>query len=172
VVINRLETAQERRDYAAWLEVRDVALRDPARRNGCWSGSAATCKMPVFIQGGIHGNEYEGVDAAVDTIEKYATTAVRQDRQVDAILSHLILVFNPTQKPGRRASAARARTATGSTSTATSYTQSQSETIASISLMKRWLAPRCSTCTATRQPDADRGDDQAAQPEHRVRQLA
>ena len=31
-------------------------------------------KVPILIQGGIHGNEYEGVDSAIDMIEKFATT--------------------------------------------------------------------------------------------------
>ena len=31
-------------------------------------------KVPIFVQGGIHGNEYEGVDAAIDVIERFATT--------------------------------------------------------------------------------------------------
>ena len=31
-------------------------------------------KVPVYLQGAVHGNEYEGVDADMQLIEKLATT--------------------------------------------------------------------------------------------------
>jgi zinc carboxypeptidase len=140
VVINRLRTDQERRDYAAWLTVRAIALRDPAAAQRLLARLGDNVKVPVFIQGGIHGNEYEGVDAAIDTIEKYATAPYGQDQKIDAVLSHLILVFNPTQNPDGRIAGTRAN-GNGFDLNRDFLTQSQSETIASISLMKKWLAP-------------------------------
>ena len=64
-------------------------------------------KVPIYVQGGIHGNEYEGVDAAIDTIEKFATTPRGQDATIDDIRDHAVLVFNPIQNPDGRVAGTR-----------------------------------------------------------------
>ena len=38
-------------------------------------------KVPIFIQGGIHGNEYEGVDAMMAFIKRLATTRTARIRR-------------------------------------------------------------------------------------------
>jgi hypothetical protein len=140
VVINRLETPQERRDFRHWELVRGKMLESPITAQNMLQDFGDKVKVPVFIQGGIHGNEYEGVDAAIDTIEKYATTPYGQNPKIDAVLSHLILVFNPTQNPDGRIAGTRAN-GNGFDLNRDYLTQSQSETIASVGWMKRWLAP-------------------------------
>ena len=40
--------------------------------------------MPLFIQGSIHGNESEGIDADMKVIERIATTPYGTDPVVDA----------------------------------------------------------------------------------------
>lgn len=140
VVINRLRTHQERRDYARWRTVRSLMLRSPVTAQQILRHFGDDVKVPVFIQGGIHGNEYEGVDAAIDTIEKYATTPYGTDPKIDAILSHTILVFNVIQNPDGRVLGQRAN-GNGFDLNRDFLTQSQSETIASVSWMKKWLAP-------------------------------
>src|SRR5215213_4284352 len=140
VVINRLRTSQERRDYASWLAVRSLMLRSPIAAQSLARRFGDDIKVPVFIQGGIHGNEYEGVDAAIDTIEKFATTPYGTDPKIDAILSHTILVFNPVQNPDGRIAGTRAN-GNGFDLNRDFLTQSQSETLASVSFMKQWLAP-------------------------------
>jgi hypothetical protein len=140
VVINRLETRQEKRDYASWLGVRALMLRQPIAAQKLLRRLGDDVKVPVFIQGGIHGNEYEGVDAAIDTIEKFATTPYGQNPKIDAILNHTILVFNPTQNPDGRVAGTRAN-GNGFDLNRDYLTQSQSETRASIGWMKKWLAP-------------------------------
>jgi len=35
-------------------------------------------KVPIYIQSAIHGNEYEGVDAMFELVEKLANDAVRR----------------------------------------------------------------------------------------------
>src|SRR4051795_2435580 len=140
VVINRLRTRQERRDYARWLSVRSLMLRSPILAQSLLHHYGDSVKVPVFIQGGIHGNEYEGVDAAIDTIEKYATAPYGQDAGTDAILDHAILVFNPVQNPDGRVLGQRAN-GNGFDLNRDYLTQSQSETVASIAWMRRWLAP-------------------------------
>jgi hypothetical protein len=140
VVINELETRRQQRDYANWLSVRRQALSNPVNAQQMLERFGAEVKMPVFIQGGIHGNEYEGVDAAIDTIERLATTPYGTDPQVDAILDHHVLVFNPIQNPDGRIAGTRAN-GNGFDLNRDFLTQSQPETRASISLMKEWLPP-------------------------------
>jgi hypothetical protein len=140
VTINRLRSRQETRDYASWLAVRSLMLRSPIAAQSLARHFGDNIKVPVFIQGGIHGNEYEGVDAAIDTIEKFATTPYGTDPKIDAILSHTILVFNPIQNPDGRVAGTRAN-GNGFDLNRDYLTQSQSETLASVGFMKRWLAP-------------------------------
>jgi zinc carboxypeptidase len=140
VVINRRETGAERSDYAHWRAIRAKMLTNPATALEMLRDVGDRVKVPVLIQGGIHGNEYEGVDAAIDTIEKFATTPYGQDPKIDAILSHTILVFNPIQNPDGRVAGTRTN-GNGFDLNRDYLTQSQSETLASVALMKPWLAP-------------------------------
>lgn len=140
VVINELRTRQQRRDFSNWLAVRRLALKDPAMAQRLLDRFDEDIKVPIFIQGGIHGDEYEGVDAAIEIIEKYATTPYGTDPAVDEILDHAVLIFNPTQNPDGRVAGTR-QNGNGFDLNRDYLTQSQPETIASISLMKRWLPP-------------------------------
>jgi hypothetical protein len=140
VVINRLKTRQEQRDYINWKRVRRVMLDNPSKAQRLLRHFGDDIKVPIYVQGGIHGNEFEGVDAAMDTIEKYATTRYGENPVIDEILSHAILIFNPIQNPDGRVSGLRPN-GNGFDLNRDFLTQSQSETIASINLMKKWLPP-------------------------------
>jgi hypothetical protein len=72
VTINDLHTAEQRAAYSRFERIRRRALSHPQRAQQILERGEA--KVPIFIQGGIHGNEYEGVDAAVRIIERLATT--------------------------------------------------------------------------------------------------
>ena len=140
VVINRVRTRQEKRDYLGWLGVRALMLREPIAAQKLLGRLGSHVKVPVFVQGGIHGNEYEGVDSAMATIEKYATTPYGTDPVIDSVLRHTILVFNPIQNPDGRIAGTRAN-GNGFDLNRDYLTQSQSETLASVGWMKKWLAP-------------------------------
>ena len=140
VVINERRTRQQRRDYSNWLAVRQLALTDPAKAQRLLDRFDDDIKVPIFVQGGIHGDEYEGVDAAFEIIEKYATTPYGTDPAVDEILDHAVLIFNPIQNPDGRVVGTR-QNGNGFDLNRDYLTQSQPETVASISLMKRWLPP-------------------------------
>jgi hypothetical protein len=56
-------------------------------------------KIPIYIQSGIHGNEYEGVDAMMLLLNRLATTPYGTDPFVDRVLDHVILVVNIDQNP-------------------------------------------------------------------------
>ncbi|MGO0574852.1 M14 family zinc carboxypeptidase [Ornithinimicrobium panacihumi] len=59
-------------------------------------GLARKYKLPVFLNANIHGNEWEGTDAALRLIEDYATS---QDPEVVRTLEttrlHLVVTMNP-----------------------------------------------------------------------------
>ena len=105
-------------------------------------------KVPLFIQGGIHGNEYEGVDAAMQVIERLALTPYGTDPEVDQILDQAIIVFNPVQT-NPAGSPAFARTGTGSTSTATSSRSRSRKSRALSHSSRSGCHPSCSISTAT-----------------------
>jgi Zinc carboxypeptidase len=140
VVINELDRRSQREDYRNWQDVRELALRDPRGAQRRLDRFGDDVKVPVYIQGAIHGNEYEGVDAAMILIEKIATTRRGVDPFVDDVLDHTILVFNVIQNPDGRVAGTRAN-GNGFDLNRDYLTQSQSETRASVELMKEWLAP-------------------------------
>jgi hypothetical protein len=140
VTINALDTVARRQAFHNWQEVRRIALTDPVRAQQLVERADGAIKVPVFIQGGIHGDEYEGVDAAMTLIERLATTPDGQDAEVDAIRDHVIVVFNPIQNPDGRV-AGRRQNGNGFDLNRDFLTQSQSETKASISIMHAWLPP-------------------------------
>ncbi|MGH8837830.1 MAG: hypothetical protein ACRDVO_01005, partial [Jiangellaceae bacterium] len=79
VTVNALDTVQQRKDFQAWQQVRKVALTDPARGQALLESYGDDVKVPLYIQGAIHGNEYEGVDAIFETLDKLATTPYGAD---------------------------------------------------------------------------------------------
>jgi hypothetical protein len=137
VTINALDTEERRRAFHNWQQVRRVALTDPARAQELVAAAGDAIKVPIFIQGGIHGNEYEGVDAVMRIIEALATS---DDAEIQALLDHVVFVFNVIQNPDGRVAGHRAN-GNGFDLNRDYMTQSQSETIASIDLMKKWLPP-------------------------------
>jgi len=102
VVINRLRSRDEKRSYLNWLAVRATMLESPILAQKLLRRMGDDVKVPILVQGAIHGNEYEGVDSNMDMIEKFATTPYGTDPEVDEILSNSILVWNVIQNPDGR----------------------------------------------------------------------
>jgi Zinc carboxypeptidase len=138
VVFNPLETPQQRRDYQRWVRYRGIALEDPARAQELLERWGDNVKVPVFVNGAIHGNEYEGADSNMQLIEDLATTPYGANAMFDDILNHMILVFNVVQNPDGRVAGTRAN-ANGFDMNRDFLTQSQSEVRASVALMQKWL---------------------------------
>jgi Zinc carboxypeptidase len=138
VTINALETKGQRKEYKAWRKIRKEALDDPREARRRLRDAGGNAKVPIFIQGGIHGNEYEGVDAAMQIIERLATTPRGSDPLVDKVLDHAIVLVNVIQNPDGRVAGTRAN-GNGFDLNRDYLTQSQSETRASVSIMQRWL---------------------------------
>src|SRR5262245_15926004 len=140
VTINALDTPQQRQDFKTWQGSRKVALTDPARGQSMLEKAGDDVKVPIFIQSAIHGNESEGVDAMFDLVERLATTPYGDDAEVDAILDHVVLLWNVDQNPDGRILNQRAN-GNNFDLNRDFLTQSQSETKASVSIMQEWLPP-------------------------------
>jgi hypothetical protein len=140
VVINQLKTGTQKQAYFRWTNLRQVALSDPASGQAKLRTWGDDVKVPLYVQGGIHGNEYEGVDSNMRTIERLATTPYGADPEVDAILDGAVVIFNVIQNPDGRVAGTRAN-GNGFDLNRDFLTQSQSETKASVRIMQEWLPP-------------------------------
>ncbi len=140
VTINALNTLEQQHNFDRWQKIRRDALTHPAAAQERLSEFGSDFKVPVFIQSAIHGNEYEGVDASMQLINKLATTPYGTDPWVDNVLDHAIVVFNTDQNPDGRAAGTRAN-GNGFDLNRDFLTQSQPEVQASVSVMQKWLFP-------------------------------
>jgi Zinc carboxypeptidase len=140
VTINELETKAQRRAYSNWQKIRRYSRSDPRRAQSLLRRAGDDVKVALYVQGGIHGNEYEGVDASMQIIERLATTPYGTDPEVDQILDQAIIIFNPIQNPDGRIAGTRAN-GNGFDLNRDFLTQSQSETQASVETMQKWLPP-------------------------------
>jgi hypothetical protein len=91
-------------------------------------------KVPVFINGSIHGNEYEGTDACIRLIE---TLAYGDSEEVQTILNNVILLFNVVQNPDGRVMGTRSN-AKGVDINRDFITQTQPESRATVSVITEW----------------------------------
>lgn len=88
---------------ARWEEYRTLSTTDPeAARELVTSGEVVAA--PVFINSSIHGNEWEGVDASLDTIERLAFS---DDPEVARILEQTFIIINAVANPDGRVAGRR-----------------------------------------------------------------
>lgn len=140
VTINALDTPQQRKDFQTWQNIRKIALTDPERAQDMLARAGDDVKIPIFIQSGIHGNESEGVDAMFELVEKLATTPYGHNIEVDAILNHVVLLWNVVHNPDGRVLNQRGN-GNNFDLNRDFLTQSQPETKAAVSIMQEWLPP-------------------------------
>ena len=138
VVFNAMDTPQQIQDYNRWVKYRGIALEDPARAQALLEEWGDNIKVPVFVNGAIHGNEYEGVESNMQLIKELATTPYGANPKFDDILNHVILVFNVIQNPDGRVAGTRAN-GNGFDMNRDFLTQSQSEVRATVALIQEWL---------------------------------
>ncbi|MGW6055099.1 M14 family zinc carboxypeptidase [Streptomyces sp. NPDC055189] len=91
------ETARQERMRDLIENAPGTAAKDPAIKS--------SYKTPVFINNNIHGNEWEGTDAALKLIEKLAKA---KDGTTRDLLAHNRLYFNVTANPDGRIAGTRA----------------------------------------------------------------
>ena len=65
----------------------------------------ANYKTPLFVNGNIHGNEWEGTDAILRVIDQWAKST---DPAVETLLKRNRIVFNVTSNPDGRVAGQRA----------------------------------------------------------------
>jgi hypothetical protein len=140
VTINALDTPQQRKDFQTWQNIRKIALTEPERAQDMLDRAGDNVKVPIFIQSAIHGNESEGVDAMFEVVERLATTPYGADPEVDAILDHVVLLWNVDHNPDGRIAGTRGN-GNNFDLNRDFLTQSQPETQAVVSILQEWLPP-------------------------------
>jgi len=78
--------------------IRQTMLKDPEKAQEMID-QFGDFKVPVYIHGSIHGDEYPGVDAAIRLIE---TLAYDDSEEVQTILDNVILLVNVVANPDGR----------------------------------------------------------------------
>ncbi|CAM3850578.1 M14 family zinc carboxypeptidase [Mesobacillus zeae] len=99
-----------------------------------WIAQNPDFKVPVMINGSIHGTEFVGTDAVLQLIERFAT---KSDSTTKKILANNILIFNVVQNPDGRIGAYRFN-GEGIDLNRDFITQSQPETKETVALIKEW----------------------------------
>ena len=140
VTINAFDTPQQRKDFQTWQNIRKIALTEPQRAQDMLDKAGDNVKVPIYIQSAIHGNEFEGVDAMFELVERIATTPYGVDPEVDAILNHVVLLWNVDQNPDGHIAGVRAN-GNNFDLNRDFLTQSQPETQAVVALLQEWLPP-------------------------------
>ena len=113
--------------------IRNTMLKDPEKAQDMIT-KFGDFKVPVYINGSIHGNEYPGVDAAIRLIE---TLAYENSEEVQNILDNVILLVNVVQNPDGRVMGTR-RNANGFDINRDFIAQTQPETRATVKIFTEW----------------------------------
>jgi len=139
VVVNALETANQRRDYARWQNIRNIELTDPVQAQALLDSYGDNVKMPIYIEANINGTEFEGTDAMMQTIRDLTTTPRGENNTVDKILDHCVLVVVPTSNPDGRVANIRGNSAVADTNR-DYFLQSQPEEKIDAAIQQQYLA--------------------------------
>ena len=113
--------------------IRQTMLKDPEKAQEMID-KFGDFKVPVFINGSIHGGEVTGVDAIMRLIEKLAYD---DSPEVQQILQNEILLFNVVQNPDGRVMGTRGN-ANGIDINRDFITQSQPEARATVKVLTEW----------------------------------
>ncbi|MGX6445676.1 M14 family zinc carboxypeptidase [Neobacillus sp. K501] len=113
--------------------LRKQMFKNPGKAQD-WIASNSDFKVPIMINGSIHGTEFVGSDAILQLIERFAT---QNDEVTKNILANNILIFNVVQNPDGRVDATRFN-GEGIDLNRDFITQSQPETKETVELIKEW----------------------------------
>jgi len=80
------------------LAFRRLMVEDPERARRV-AARNPRLRSPLWVHGSIHGNEWEGTDAAIALIERLATA---DDAETRAVLAEHVLLFNVVANPDGR----------------------------------------------------------------------
>lgn len=113
--------------------IRQAMIRDPEHAQELID-RFGDFKVPVFINGSIHGNEVTGTDAAMRLIEEFAFS---DSPEVMDVLENEILLINVCQNPDGRVNGTRGNS-NGIDINRDFITQSQPETRATVGVFTAW----------------------------------
>ncbi len=116
-----------------YRQIRRLMTHDPERAQDTIE-SLDDFKLPFFVNGGVHGFEYPGVDACMELIEHFAYDSSPETLE---ILENFILLINPVQNPDGRVNGTRAN-GYGIDLNRDFITQSQPETKALTAVLADW----------------------------------
>ena len=113
--------------------ISNMMLKDPERAQQMIA-ELGDYKVPLFINGSIHGNEYPGTDAAIRLIE---TLAYGDSPEVQAVLDNVILIVNVVQNPDGRVLGIR-QNVNGFDLNRDFLSQTQPEARATVEILTEW----------------------------------
>ncbi|OLS41016.1 M14 family zinc carboxypeptidase [Bacillus sp. MRMR6] len=113
--------------------LRKQMFKNPGKAQD-WIANNPDFKVPIMINGSIHGTEFVGSDALLQLIERFAT---QNDLETKKILENNILIFNVVQNPDGRVDTTRFN-GEGIDLNRDFITQSQPETQETVELIKEW----------------------------------
>ncbi|MDQ6599559.1 M14 family zinc carboxypeptidase [Bacillus salipaludis] len=113
--------------------LRKQMFKNPGKAQD-WINNNPDFKVPIMINGSIHGTEFVGSDAILQLIERFAK---QNDNETKNILANNILIFNVVQNPDGRVDATRFN-GEGIDLNRDFITQSQPETRETVGLIMEW----------------------------------
>jgi Zinc carboxypeptidase len=119
--------------FGKFQSLRKQMFKNPGKAQE-WIAANPDFKVPIMINGSIHGTEFVGSDAVIQLIERFAT---QNDTETKNILENNILIFNVVQNPDGRVDATRFN-GEGVDINRDFITQSQPETQETVELIKEW----------------------------------
>lgn len=124
---------EARGNLGRYKALRELMLRDPEQAQQR-AAEFEDFVVPVYVGGSIHGNEWEGVDASLQLIERLAFA---DDPETLAVLENAVVLFNVVVNPDGRVHGTRAN-GNGFDLNRDMITASQPETLATLSALTEW----------------------------------
>ncbi|PTX61826.1 zinc carboxypeptidase [Melghirimyces profundicolus] len=121
------------KNFARYQRIRKQMLNNHLKADA-WKEQNTEFKVPIMINGSIHGTEFVGSDAVLKLLDRFANG---EDDTTRTILKESVLVFNLIANPDGRISATRFN-AEGFDLNRDFITQSQPETQQMVDLITRW----------------------------------
>ena len=119
--------------FGKYQALRKQMFKNPDKASD-WVAEKPDFKVPIMINGSIHGTEFIGTDAIMQLIERFA---MQNDEETKGILENNILIFNVVQNPDGRIDATRFN-GEGIDLNRDFITQSQPETQQIVELLTEW----------------------------------
>ncbi|MDM5314572.1 M14 family zinc carboxypeptidase [Fictibacillus sp. b24] len=128
-----ISNPEDKGKYGHNKKLRKQMFKNPQKAQD-WIAENPDFKVPVMINGSIHGTEYIGSDAVLQLIDRFAND---NDAETNNILKSNILIFNVVANPDGRVDGTRFN-GNGIDLNRDFITQSQEETKQTVDLITEW----------------------------------